>query len=272
MEYADFIKSVLMQAGEMARKSFGKVSGTIKPDDPNQVLTETDLAISKLITEKINQNYPDHNIIDEETGAVDKKSEFTWVIDPIDGTSNFAVGVPMYGHMIGLLKDTHPIAGGIFLPEFKEFYYAEKGQGALCNDQHIQVSQEKNLLNSLISYSLDGHRENPQQTITEVRLLAEIILNIRNLRISNSCYDFTLVANGRYGGYLSQTSKIWDNVAAQVIIEEAGGIYTDFFGKPIDYTNALTKTKQTFHFCCGSPALHRQLQEIIHEFGKKNSV
>src|SRR5690242_9892420 len=82
-------------------KSFGNVTGSTKGDDNNQVLTETDVAIGKFLIEKIKQTYPDYNIIDEETGVVDNHSNFTWVIDPIDGTSNFADGVPTYGIMLG---------------------------------------------------------------------------------------------------------------------------------------------------------------------------
>lgn len=265
MNYQDFITSVLEEAALIANEKFGKVSGTIKGGDSNQVLTEADVAIGKFIVERIKKEYPDYNIIDEEAGVIDNSSEFTWVVDPIDGTSNFANGVPTYGIMMGLLKDNMPIAGGICLPYFKEIYTAEKGKGTYCNASKITVSDESNLLNALIAYGIDGHQENPVITGEEVKLLEKIILAIRNLRSSNSAFDAGMVAKGNYGGFLNRTSKIWDNVAQQIVIEEAGGVYTDFFGKPIDYTNPLTKVNNNFTFCAAAPALHKQLQEIINK-------
>src|SRR5215469_2103265 len=110
MNYSSFIQSTLEEASKIANEKFGKVSATIKGGDSNQILTEADVAIGKLIIEKIKKEYPDYNIIDEEAGVIDNGSEFTWVVDPIDGTSNFAHAVPLYGIMIGLLQWGTPIA------------------------------------------------------------------------------------------------------------------------------------------------------------------
>lgn len=261
--YSDFIESVLKKASEIARDNFGRVSGVTKVGDNNQVLTETDLAIGQMIVGEIKNSYPRHNIIDEEAGVIDRKSEFTWVVDPIDGTSNFAAGVPTYGIMIGLLQKNIPIAGGIALPAFTEIYLAEKGAGAYFNKKKLQVDGRQTLSDALVAYLIDGHQENPQITRDECAMLADIILAIRNLRTSGSAFDAVMVAKGKYGGYLNRTSKIWDNVAPQILLEETGCIYSDFFGKPIDYSNPLTKAGQNFTACAASPLLHKQLQDII---------
>jgi len=263
--YTDFITNVLQETSKIALSYFGKVGGTTKEGDNNQVLTQTDLEIGQYIITKINETFPDHNIIDEEAGVIDKQSEYTWIIDPIDGTSNFASGVPLYGIMIGFLQGSEPIAGGIALPTFHEIYTAEKGQGAFCNGERIRVASETKLLSSLVAYQIDGHQENPQITTEECALLADIVLQIRNVRNGGSCFDTAMVAKGKYGAYLNRTSKIWDNVPEQILITEAGGIYTDFFGKPMDYSNPLQKAKDNFTLCAGSPVLHKQLQEIIHK-------
>ncbi len=265
MDYKSFIKLALEDVSKTAKQSFGKIQGTTKVEDSNQVFTETDLKIGRLLIDKIHNAYPNYNIIDEEVGVVDNKSQYTWIVDPIDGTSNFVQGIPMYGIMLGLLKGDKPIAGGILLPEFSELYVAEKGKGTYCNGKIIQVSDKKNLLDSLVAYGIDSHQEDPKFTKDECLLLSKIVLKIRNLRASNSVYDFAMVAKGKYGAYLNKTSKIWDNVTPQIIIEEAGGIYTDFFGKPIDYSNPLTKTNKNFTYCAAAPNLHQQLQKIIHE-------
>ena len=266
MKYNFFVKTVLKEASLTAKKNFGKVKGTVKTKDSNQVLTKTDLEIGKLLIKKISQEYQKHNIIDEEAGIIDKGSEYTWILDPIDGTSNFAEGVPTFGIIIGLLQKNIPIVGGVALPFFNEIIYAEKNKGAYCNKKKLHVTKEKKLLSTLVAYAIDGHQENPKITHKECQLLANIVLGIRNLRAAGSVFDGIMVAKGKYGGYLNRTSKIWDNVGQQVIIEEAGGIHTDFFGKPMDYSNPLSKAKKNFTWCIGAPEIHKQLQKIIHKF------
>ena len=264
MEYKEFITKALEESSKIALSYFGKVIGTTKPNDNNQVLTEADLEIGKSIISLIKKTYPKHNIIDEEAGVIDNGSEFTWVIDPIDGTSNFANGVVTYGTIIGLLKNNIPIAGGVSLPSFSEIYVAEKNKGTFYNNKKIIIKGGNKLLSSLVAYSIDGHQENPSMTEDECKLLAKIILGIRNLRASSSVFDAVMVIKGKYGVYLGRTSKIWDHVGLQIIIEEAGGIYTDFFGKPMDYTNPLAKVKENYTWCIAEHSLHQEIQKIIH--------
>ena len=265
MLYEHFIESTLRAAAGVAQEKFGKVVGTIKPDDPNQVLTEADLAIGKLIISEIEKHYPSHNIIDEEAGVVDKKSDYTWVVDPIDGTSNFAKGIPTYGIMVGLLQNSTVIAGGVALPAFDEVIYAEKGQGAFSNNKKISVTNEKNIKSTLVAYGIDGHPEKPELTRQECTILSEVALCFLNLRSSNSVFDAVMLAKGKYAACLNQTTKIWDNVAQQIIIEEAGGMYTDFYGKPMDYSDPLAKSKNNYTFCAAPVEIHKQLQSIIHK-------
>lgn len=260
-----FIGNTLKEAAEIASRNFGRVSAiSTKLGDNNQVLTETDLEIGKLIIRNIQEKYPEHNIIDEEAGVIDRNSRYTWVVDPIDGTSNFAEGTPNYGIIIGLLDGETPVAGGTILPFYNELIVAEKGSGAFCNGEKLQVTTQTKLLSALVAYAIDGHQEDPEITYNECKILADIVLGVRNLRAAGSIFDGVMVAKGKYGGYLNRTSKIWDNVGQQVIIEEAGGIYMDFFGKPMDYSNPLRRAGQNFTWCMGSPELFKQLQEIIH--------
>lgn len=265
MDFTNFISDILKQASEIARQNFGKTSSvTTKAGDNNQVLTETDLAIGKLIVSEIQENYPFHSIIDEEAGIINNNSEYIWVVDPVDGTSNFANGVPLYGIMFGLLKNSVPIAGGVSLPALNEIYIAQKGKGAFCNRQKIKAMPGTDLMKVLVAYGIDGHQESPEITRDEAKIFAEIVLNVRNIRSSNSVFDLMQVAKGGYGAALNRTSKIWDNVAPQIILEEAGCIYTDFFGKPISYENALERVSENFTFCAGPEALYTKLQDIIH--------
>lgn len=265
MVYTDFIERILKEATDIAKKKFGQTSSSIKPDDANQVLTDADLAIGKKLIEKIEKTFPSHSIIDEERGGLDKHSQYTWVIDPIDGTSNYAKELPHYGIMVGLLHNSQPFAGGISLPYFNEIYLAEKTFGAYCNGKKIVATKETDLLKTLLAYSIDSQRSHPEITLKEGSLIAQLVLGIQNLRNSGSAYDFCMVAKGIYGGYVTQTSKIWDNVAPQIVMEEAGCIYSDLLGKPIDYSNALKRLHDNYTFCTAPEKLHAKLQSIIHE-------
>lgn len=173
-------------------------------------------------------------------------------------------GIPLYGIMIGLLENEVPIAGGIALPAFNEIFFAEKNHGAYCNGQKIHATTERELLSTLVAYTLDGHQENPDYTRKEAKIIGEIVLGIRNLRASGSCFDVVMVAKGKYGGYVNQTCKIWDIVAAQILLEEADCVCTDFNGNKISYENPLMKAKENYTFCVAPKELHSQLQQIIH--------
>lgn len=264
MDYLSFITSSLTEAAKIAHAQFGKVSGVTKGEDNNQVLTQTDKEIGQLIISKIKDEFPDSNIIDEEAGIIDNHSDFTWVIDPIDGTSNFANGIPQYGIMLGLLEKDLPIAGGIAMPFYETIYTAQKNKGAYRNNQPIHATKETDLISNLVAYTIDGHQENPQLSYEEGEIMGRLVLGIRNLRASGSCFDVVMVAEGKYGGYINKTSKIWDNVAPHILLEEAGCLYTDFYGKSMDYSNPLSKAKDNFTFCAAPAVLHQQLQKIIH--------
>ena len=263
-DFTNFLTNAIDEASKLALSFYGNVTATVKSEDNNQVLTEADLAVGKLLVEKATERFPDFNLIDEETGQIDNKSEYTIVIDPIDGTSNFACGLPLYGIFMGILKGDVPVAGAIALPAFGDIYVAEKGKGAFRNGQPIHVSQAAELKNALVAYGIDGHRENPPQTRQETSLLGDIVLAIRNLRSWNSAFDLAAVADGRYGLFLNMTTKVWDNVAPQIIIEEAGGVFTDFYGKPMDYRDILNRPGENFTVCAGAPTLHRAMQSIVH--------
>lgn len=265
MDYRTFLTRELQNAALIANKYFGKVSGTVKPEDTNQVLTEADIEIGKLLVEAVRREYPEHNIIDEEAGVIDNGSHYTWVIDPIDGTSNFAAGTPDYGIMIGLLEEATPIAGGVFAPAHDKLYIAIKGEGATCNGQGIRVTNESKLVHTLVSFGIDSHPEDPERTQKECQVLADVVLNVRNIRNSGSeAIDPMYVAEGRFGGRINLSSKIWDNVAPQIIAEEAGALWTDTNGKAIDYSNPTKRIDHNYTFCVAAPKLHEQLIKTMN--------
>jgi myo-inositol-1(or 4)-monophosphatase len=263
-QYLDFLKTQLNEADQIAGSYYRRVTGTTKPGDNNQVLTDADLAIGKHLVDAVTRAYPDHNIIDEEAGVVDRGSDYTWVIDPIEGTSNFAAGLPQYGIMIGLLHHGTPIAGGITAPAMGMLYLAEQGKGTTCNGEPIHATADTNLSHYLISYGLDGNRDDPEQTRREGRLIAELALKVRNIRNSGcEALDTMYVAEGRYGARVNGTAKIWDVVGPSIILVEAGATVTDLAGQPMDFSDPLSKAKQNFTQLFAAPGLHQALLEII---------
>lgn len=265
MNYSVFIEKSLESTSDIARNSFGKVSWTTKTWDNNQVLTETDVMIWNFLIEKIQDEFPNHNIIDEEIWVIDKWSDYTWVIDPIDWTSNFASWIPTYWIMIGLMHKFLPIAWGIALPSFNEIIIAQKWLWTRCNWEKLLMSHDKNLINSLVAYWIDWHQENPELTYKECKLLSEIVLSIRNLRSSNSVFDTVMVAKWNYWAFLNRTCKIRDNVAQQIVIEEAWWVYTDFFWKEIDYSDWLNDPEKNYTYMTGTQTTHQELLEIVNK-------
>lgn len=264
MDYRTFITDQLTAAAKIALEYFEKVTGTVKAGDSNQVFTEADIAVGKHLVAAVQAAYPGHNIIDEEAGIIDNGSRYTWVIDPIDGTSNFAVGSPDYGIMIGLLEDATPIAGGVVSPAHGKLFVATKGEGTTCNGKPVHATSEPHLINVLVSFGIDGNQAHPERTIEECRVLADLVLAVRNIRNSGSeAIDPMYVAEGRYGGRINLTSKIWDNVGPQIIAEEAGALWTDIAGNPIDYRHPTERASQNFTVCVAPPQLHKQLLAVI---------
>lgn len=262
--YMQFLENILKETSHIASSNFGKTHNIkLKPSDNNQVLTETDLAIGTHAIQTIKKQFPFYNIIDEEAGVTDNHSRYTWVIDPIDGTSNFAMGVETYGTIIGLLLDDKPIAGGIALPFFGEIIIAEEGRGTHCNGTKLRVTHETDLTHTLVACFIDSHRDAPAVTIAQAQQIGRVALAVRSVRDTNSVYDLVNVAKGRYGAITCFDSKIWDNVGQQIVIKEAGGIYTDLTGIPIVYANPLSRATQNFTYCAGAPAIHSQLLPIL---------
>jgi myo-inositol-1(or 4)-monophosphatase len=263
MGYVDFILQTLRSCTPIAQRHFGRASASTKPGDRTQVVTEADVEIGRAVAAAIGEHFPSTNVLDEELGVVDRGSSLTWGIDPVDGTSNFAAGVPMYGIMMGLLDGGRPVACGIALPAFGQTFWAEAGRGAWLDDTRISVRDDAELSSALVAYGIDGHPEDTARTRAECLALAELVVAARNVRCSNSVYDAVLVAQGKYGAWIVHTSRIWDSVAPHLLIQEAGGEYTRLDGAEIRYDRPLTRSAENFAVCAAPRAIHRQLQDLL---------
>lgn len=130
------------EAGKVLMKNYGKIKN-IKTKEKNSYVTNIDLESEKTIFSIIRKKFPEHNIISEESGSLNKKSEYTWYIDPLDGTHNYINNIPIFGVSIALAQNKIVKYGAICLPYFNEFYIAEKGKGAFLNGKRIKVSNKK---------------------------------------------------------------------------------------------------------------------------------
>ncbi len=260
----EFLKNLLRTSGEILKQGFGSISKYETKQDQSNIVTEYDFKSEKEITRLIQLSYPDHNILGEEDGFSNKGSEYTWIIDPLDGTSNYAAGIPWFGVLIALLKNDQPMLSGAFLPISDELYYATKGGGAFKNDQKIQVSGERNLRNILCCYSLD-FSEDPSRTEQEVHIIKRLVQSCRNMRSTNSLVDFCFTAEGKLGAAINQTMKVWDIAATQLILEEAGAVVTDIDGNQIVYDLSDHSINQNFSAIAASPVLHEKIRALINQ-------
>jgi myo-inositol-1(or 4)-monophosphatase len=259
-----FAGRAIAQAAEVARGYFGHVSGTIKPDDPTQVLTAADLAVGQHLVDAVRSAYPDHNVVDEEAGAIDVGAAWTWVVDPIDGTSNFAAGIPLYAILLGLLHEGIPVAGAMALPASGDVYTAARGGGADKNGAPLaRVDDATPLARRLICYGLDGDRRAPAATRAGGRLMADLALACLNVRATGSAYDLALLVEGSCGANLYGIARAWDLVAPHVLAVEVGCVATALDGRPLDYSGVSRDPGRRYSWCVAPPRVHAEVQAIV---------
>ncbi|KAF0239078.1 MAG: myo-inositol-1 [Prolixibacteraceae bacterium] len=267
IRFQNYMKELLIkalhEAGYILLGYSGKISEYTIKESQSSIVTKADIESEKKIIDIILEKFPEHNTLGEETGFQNRSSEFTWVIDPLDGTSNFAAGIPWFGVIICVLKNSIPVMAGCFLPVQNEIYFAEKGKGATRNGEKIKVSSETELKNILAAYSLD-YSDEPGKTEREAKLIQQVVSSIRNLRSTNSLIDFCYTADGKLGACMNQTTKIWDIAAPGLIIEEAGGIVTDFQGNPFDFSLNAGNYGRNFTIIGSNKVLHSELIKILN--------
>lgn len=218
------------EAGRCLMNLFGNIRQVNKKGEIDLV-TEADLLAEKTILETITGNFPDDSILAEETGTHENRSDRTWIIDPLDGTTNFAHGFPFFAVSIGLQVKDEMVLGIVYNPCMKEHFEAVKGEGATLNGKPVKVSEKKDLNSSLLAtgfpYSI---REDSGQVIG---LLKRIIVKAQGIRRAGAAaIDLCYVAAGRLDGFWEQGLKPWDTAAGSLIVQEAGGKLSDYDGNP----------------------------------------
>jgi myo-inositol-1(or 4)-monophosphatase len=196
----------------------------------NNLVTEADHASEKVIFEIIKNEFPDHFILSEEAGEIVRDSNYKWIIDPIDGTVNFAHGIPICCVSIGLELDGEMIMGAVYNPFIHEFYFAQKGYGASLNDKRIYVSEENEVMKScLVTGFPYSYLDQPNGPLDVFSRLIRKGVPVR--RLGSAAMDLCWVAAGRFDGFYEHKLQAWDSAAGFLIVQEAGGRVSDFSGK-----------------------------------------
>ena len=215
---------------EFAVKKLHKLK--VEKKGSTDYVTEVDRRVEHIIFEDIKSYYPEHNFLGEESGEEINNSNVTWILDPIDGTTNFINGFPHYCISLCASVDGVPTHGVIIDPTRREEFSASKGKGAQLNGERIRVSDQKNLTDALLSCS---SRSTPEQNY-KYNLLGTFMELYKNeitiRRTGCSALDLAYIAAGRLDGFWGNGLKPWDVAAGIVIAEEAGALLSDFHGSP----------------------------------------
>jgi myo-inositol-1(or 4)-monophosphatase len=218
------------EAGDIIMKSFDRPQNITYKGDVDLV-TDSDRRSEAAIIARLRSHFPQHAIVAEEGGGDPAtKAEFTWHVDPLDGTTNYAHGYPCFAVSLGLVKDEEPIVGVVFDPVRQELFTAVRGEGAWLNHKQIHVSPVESLSKSLLATGFPVHLRNHS---TNILYYWQFTLRSHGVRRDGSAaLDLCSVASGRFEGFWEFGLKSWDTAAGMLLVTEAGGSVTDLHGRP----------------------------------------
>ncbi|MEO6833134.1 MAG: inositol monophosphatase family protein [Chitinophagaceae bacterium] len=227
-------KKVLLEAmnaaGKIVETRFHQSFQIDHKDGINNLVTEVDTEAERAIIDIIRAAFPDHTILSEEAGLLEKHSDYVWFVDPIDGTVNFAHGIPLCCISIALSYKNELLLGAVYNPMMKELFFAEKGKGATLNDKPIKVSKKSDFARACLVTGFPYHaREGKEHPIKAFE--RAILQGLPVRRLGSAALDLCWTACGRFDGFWESNLSPWDIAAGYLIVREAGGNVTDFSGK-----------------------------------------
>jgi myo-inositol-1(or 4)-monophosphatase len=237
-----------LEAGKYLKMNVGKIRHIDRKEGQvTNLVTEIDKNAEAAIIGKIKQRYPDHDFLGEESGAAEIKSEYRWIIDPLDGTVNYTHGLPIFCVSIGLEHKGKIALGVVYDPCLDELFTAERGKGAWMNKKRLEVSKSSTLIESLVvtgfPYTVN---KNPEPDITHFRNFVVEAQAVR--RLGSAALDLSYVAAGRFDGFWEGSLNPWDMAAGVLLVTEAGGRWTDYSGAPSTvYNKQMLATNGIIH-------------------------
>lgn len=257
LERLEKVRPVVLQAGDIAKSFLSATEKKIEYKGDVNLVTAADKASEEFIVTQLKEIFPQDSILAEEGNSVENDSSYTWIIDPIDGTTSFAHGYPMFAVSIGLInQDKKPVLGLVYNPFFDELFHAVQNYGAFLNNRPIYVSQIKSLNQSLLATGFPYNRREIMDLL--MKRLAHVLHHVHDIRRGGSAaLDICYVAAGRLEGYFEQGLQPWDVAAALVILQEAGGQSSLFDGSPIDIFVPQIIATNSF--------IHQELVQLLQE-------
>lgn len=248
------------KAGEVLKKGFDTTLVTSSKEGIHNLCTDYDEKIEKLIIDAIKEDFPDHIFLGEEFGELGKNPQaIRWIIDPIDGTVNFAHSIPVFATSIAATFQGKALCGVVYNPMTNELFVAEKGAGAYLNGSRLNVSKTRVLAESFLATGFPYNcNENPKGCINHFMAFAKLGIPIR--RLGSAALDLAYLAAGRYDGFWEVSLKPWDFAVGGLLIEEAGGIITNYENHPLTTDSESTVV-----------ASNGLIQEQIVNFLKQNT-
>jgi myo-inositol-1(or 4)-monophosphatase len=242
----DAALDIAKEAGALLMERFGRLTGAeIQRKGPRDLVTAADKDAEALIVRRLSEAFPDHAILAEEGGSVPQSGAPTWIVDPLDGTTNFVQGIPMFCVSLGLVEAGRPVLGVVHAPALGQTFWGGPGQGAWEDDRPISVSVTPELSDAVLAtgFAYDRNRL-PDTNVENFTKIGMIVRGIR--RFGAAALDLCYVASGRLDGFWELHLKPWDTAAGAALIRAAGGTVTDFrggddwlYGRHLVATNGL---------------------------------
>jgi myo-inositol-1(or 4)-monophosphatase len=246
-----------LKAGRGLKRDFGEVENLqVSIKGPGDFVTAADKRAEKTLFEELSRARPGYSFIMEEAGFIKGSDKtHTWHIDPLDGTTNFLHGLPIFAISIGLERDGQLVAGLVYNPATDDLYIAERGQGAYLNNTRLRVAARRDLADALITCGIPPLNRAAEHTRFQSEL-AEVMRRAGNVRrLGSAALDMCFVAAGRCDAYWERGIKTWDMAAGIVLVREAGGFISDADGGPEMMANGT--------ICCGNEFIHRRLLDLL---------
>jgi myo-inositol-1(or 4)-monophosphatase len=252
-----------LEAGKFLKANIGKIRHIeFKGGQTTNLVTEIDKGSEEIIINTIKKRYPRHDFLGEESGFAQVSSDYRWIIDPLDGTTNYAHGLKIFSVTIGLEYKGEIILGVVYDPNLDELFTVEKGKGAWLNKDRIAVSKTKKLLESLVVTGFPYNiNEDPEPAVSQFRSFLVRSQAVR--RLGSAALDLCYVACGRFDGFWEGVLNPWDMSAGVLLVMEAGGKWTDFQGMPSTVYN-----KQVL---ATNGLIHEEMVEVLKKESKKGS-
>lgn len=248
----ELVMNAAREAGKIVKKGYGNIKEISDKGEGKGIVTDVDKKSEEIIKNILNSS--GYSFLGEEEGRTDNNSEYCWVIDPIDGTTNFSRGIPLFAISIALIKNDELLIGVILNPITDECFYAEKGKGAFLNGKKISVS-DKNILKGNEVLLEGGYSDRDKDIYATVTKIFSKESYTR--RFGTTALEICYVANGSAEAFLSSGDSLWDFAAGLILVKEAGGKVTDWKGK--DWSN-----KSSF-ICATNGLVHNEVIEQIKD-------